>query len=122
MRRLPIGAAMFDGLLLGVRGIWMLCPPLLGLALLAVLDRLVPPRHRLLYTICGLLAIDCMCWWIVQTHPASGPDFGVITSGLFCLLATPVVIGLVAVRVQRRRRTRRLAAAAAADEPAATTR
>jgi hypothetical protein len=107
---------VLEQLWMSVVGLAMLCPPLLGLLVLGVGLNAVPRKWHLAYGTIGLTVLILICHRIQVAHPNPGPDFAVITSGLFVVVATPLAIGLVCVWVIRLMRARR-----ERDEPDAAT-
>ena len=87
------------------RGVVLLCPPLWGLVLLAVVSRVVPARAHLVYWTLGLSALTFVCWRIVRAHPHPGPDPTVLTSGLFAQAGTLLSLALAGVVLYRWART-----------------
>src|SRR5262245_53711217 len=98
-----------EPLRLFVMGLAVVWPAMVGLVVLGVGLRVVPKKLHLAYGVVGLTVLIFICQRIHAAHPNPGPDFGVISSGLFVLVATPLVLGLTCVwvfRLLRARRTR----------------
>ena len=79
----------------------VLCPPLTGLVILAVVSRVVPQRWHLVYAALGICLLSYVCWSIVRANPHSGPDPTVIFSGLFAQIGWPLSIALVWAQLRR---------------------